>query len=136
MLTLRRHGHQPQLKDSTLTNHQQPEALSLADWLDAVGNGSISTTAAAAELRRLHAESIEQARLLGMSAERELALRARVQELGRALKEGKVRAVTDLHAENEALMLPAPPAQGHVEEKRCHGPTISSSASAIASATL
>ena len=67
-----------------MTDHQQPEALSLADWLDAVGNGSISTTAAAAELRRLHAESIEQARLLGMSAERELALRARVQELDKA----------------------------------------------------
>lgn len=40
-----------------MTDHQQPEALRLADWLDAVGNGSISTTAAAAELRRLHAEN-------------------------------------------------------------------------------
>ena len=40
-----------------MTDHQQPEALQLADWLDAVGNGSISTTAAAAELRRLHAEN-------------------------------------------------------------------------------
>ncbi len=33
---------------------EQPEALSLADWLDAVGNGGISTTKAAAELLRQH----------------------------------------------------------------------------------
>lgn len=34
---------------------QQPEALDLANWLDAVGNGGISSTAAAVELRRQHA---------------------------------------------------------------------------------
>lgn len=39
-----------------MTDNTQPEALDLANWLDAVGNGGISSTAAAAELRRLHAE--------------------------------------------------------------------------------
>lgn len=38
---------------------QQPEALDLANWLDAVGNGGISSTAAAAELRRQHARIAE-----------------------------------------------------------------------------
>jgi hypothetical protein len=38
---------------------EQTEALSLADWLDAVGNGGISTTKAAAELRRQHTRITE-----------------------------------------------------------------------------
>ena len=38
---------------------EQPEALSLADWLDAVGNGGISTTKAAAELLRQHTRIAE-----------------------------------------------------------------------------
>lgn len=68
-----------------------PPALAIADWLDAVREfANIGTDEAASELRRLHArvqeqqtELMEQARLLGISAEREMALRARVQELER-----------------------------------------------------
>lgn len=40
---------------------------------------------AAAELRRLHEEDQENARIIGMGAERELRLRAQVDELERAL---------------------------------------------------
>lgn len=42
-----------------MSTTQQPEALDLANWLDAVGNGGISSTAAAAELRRQHARIAE-----------------------------------------------------------------------------
>lgn len=53
-----------------MTDKQQPEALSLADWLDAVGNGGISTTKAAAELRRQHARITElEAQLKAVSTD-------------------------------------------------------------------
>jgi len=69
----------------------QDEALRLAHALD--GGKLIDDSAewadtlhaAAAMLRNLHIEATEQARLLGISAEREMALRARVQELERAV---------------------------------------------------
>ena len=51
---------------------EQPEALRLAEII----GGDC-----AAELRRLHEEVTEQGRLLGMSAERELALLARIDRL-------------------------------------------------------
>lgn len=81
---------------------QQPEALRLADELETFFGDAV----AAAELRRLHtvnagllnqnteldeklaeleAESLEQARIIGMGAERELRLMAQVDELERAL---------------------------------------------------
>ena len=84
---------------------QQPEALELAKMLDAYPIGSLGADAAA-ELRRLHsvnagllnqnteldkkladleAEGLEQARIIGMGAERELRLMAQVDELARAL---------------------------------------------------
>lgn len=40
-----------------MTDHQQPEALRLADWLDADACDLQTPRAAAAELRRLHAEN-------------------------------------------------------------------------------
>jgi hypothetical protein len=55
---------------------QQPEALRLADALTApLAHRTAVHMDAAAELRRLHEESIEDARIIGMSAERELRLR-------------------------------------------------------------
>ena len=61
---------------------EQPEALRLANWLDAMpSSGYALTNQAAAELRRLHEEVTEQGRLLSMSAERELALLARIDRL-------------------------------------------------------
>lgn len=66
---------------------EQPEALRLANWLDAMpSSGYALTNQAAAELRRLHEEVTEQGRLLSMSAERELALLARIDRLGKALR--------------------------------------------------
>ena len=66
---------------------EQPEALRLANWLDAMpSSGYALTNQAAAELRRLHEEVTEQGRLLSMSAERELALLARIDRLEKALK--------------------------------------------------
>ena len=63
---------------------QQPEALRLADAIEKYR--SIYCKEAAAELRRLHEECNEQARLLGMSAERELRLRAITAQLLEALE--------------------------------------------------
>ena len=40
-----------------MNDHQQPEALRLADWLDADACDLQTPRAAAAELRRLHAEN-------------------------------------------------------------------------------
>lgn len=85
---------------------QQPEALRLADELEAPDARGRPLSSAAAELRRLHtvnagllnqnteldkklaeleAEGLEQARIIGMGAERELRLMAQVDELERAL---------------------------------------------------
>ena len=67
---------------------EQPEALRLANWLDAMpSSGYALTNQAAAELRRLHEEVTEQGRLLSMSAERELALLARIGRLEKQLGE-------------------------------------------------
>ena len=84
---------------------EQPEALRLASELLALGHGG-TCSLAAAELRRLHEENVgllnqnteldkklaeleseglEQARIIGMGAERELRLMAQVDELERAL---------------------------------------------------
>ena len=63
---------------------EQPEALRLADELEYDHNMSYASASmwqAAAELRRLHEEVTEQGRLLSMSAERELALLARIDRL-------------------------------------------------------
>ena len=51
--------------------HQQPEALRLADWLDAYDHRQHAITKAAAELRRLHAEN---EKLLAVLEEAEYAL--------------------------------------------------------------
>ena len=82
---------------------EQPNALRLAKWLDAMpSSGYALPNQAATELRRLHEEVNEQARLLGMSAERELALLAKIDRLERQLGESvwnygeKVRANQEL----------------------------------------
>ena len=82
---------------------EQPNALRLAKWLDAMpSSGYALPNQAATELRRLHEEVNEQARLLGMSAERELALLAKIDRLERQLGEAvwnygeKVRANQEL----------------------------------------
>lgn len=64
---------------------QQPEALRLAQELDAYHTRACHKEAAA-ELRRLHEEVQEQCRINGMGAERELKLMAEKQELLEALK--------------------------------------------------
>lgn len=76
------------LNDTTpASTEAQDEALRLADTLDGGKLIDDSTEwadtlhTAAATLRSLHIEVTEQARLLGISAEREMALRARVREL-------------------------------------------------------
>ena len=66
---------------------EQPNALKLAKWLDAMpSSGYALPNQAATELRRLHEEVNEQARLLGMSADRELALLAKIDRLERQLE--------------------------------------------------
>ena len=61
---------------------EQPEALRLATTPGAIIPVDIETTAMlAAELRHLHEEVTEQGRLLSMSAERELSLRAKIDRL-------------------------------------------------------
>ena len=66
---------------------EQPNALRLAKWLDAMpSSGYALPNQAATELRRLHEEVNEQSRLLGMSAERELALLAKIDRLERQLE--------------------------------------------------
>ena len=66
----------------------ESNALRLAKWLDAMpSSGYALPNQAATELRRLHEEVNEQARLLGMSAERELALLAKIDRLERQLGE-------------------------------------------------
>ena len=82
---------------------EQPNALRLAKWLDAMpSSGYALPNQAATELRRLHEEVNEQSRLLGMSAERELALLAKIDLLERQLGESvwnygeKVRANQEL----------------------------------------
>ena len=64
---------------------EQPEALRLADRLTLKDyyefDAGLYCPQAAAELRRLHEEVTEQARLLGISAERELSLLARIDRL-------------------------------------------------------
>ena len=65
---------------------EQLTALELADELDRVAKWSDSEhwgtlNEAAAKLRHLHEEVTEQGRLLSMSAERELALLARIGRL-------------------------------------------------------
>ena len=65
----------------------ESNALRLAKWLDAMpSSGYALPNQAATELRRLHEEVNEQARLLGMSAERELALLAKIDRLERQLE--------------------------------------------------
>ena len=90
---------------------EQPNALRLAKWLDAMpSSGYALPNQAAAELRRLHEEVNEQARLLGMSAERELALLAKIDRLERQLGESvwnygeKVRANQELLAALKELV--------------------------------
>ena len=61
----------------------RPIALQLADVHE---DGSDFGDSTAAELRRLHFENLEQARLLGMSAEREVALIAKIEEHAEKLK--------------------------------------------------
>ena len=82
------------------------EALRLADALDNCGlivDDEIRDQSAD-ELRRLHEEVTEQARLLGISAERELALLAKIDRLEKQLGEAvwnygeKVRANQELLA--------------------------------------
>lgn len=82
---------------------QEPTALRLAKWLDAMpSSGYALSNQAAAELRSLYEEVTEQARLLGMSAERELALLAKIDRLEKQLGEAvwnygeKVRANQEL----------------------------------------
>lgn len=65
-----------------------PETLRLAEQLETEWGDDCELDKAAAELRRLHGqlgeahkEIDEQARLLGMSAERELSLRAEIEQL-------------------------------------------------------
>lgn len=93
----------------------EPNALRLAKWLDAMpSSGYALPNQAATELRRLHEEVNEQARLLGMSAERELALLAKIDRLEKQLGEAvwnygeKVRVNQELVARFEAQQ----PAQG------------------------
>ena len=68
---------------------KQPEALRLADALETYGPAPWANSAhqAAIELRRLHEEVTEQARLLGISAERELSLLAKIDRLEKQLGE-------------------------------------------------
>jgi len=68
-----------------MTN-QQPTALRLADAIESRTHTYGDVDAAADELRRLHEECNKQARLLGMSAERELRLRAITAQLLEALE--------------------------------------------------
>ena len=70
-----------------------PGALRLADWLDDQYDPDNLKADAAAEIRRLYtenqtlqSEAAENARILGASAETELALRAKVEELERRLE--------------------------------------------------
>ena len=83
---------------------EQPAALRLADALNEKPDSDGHCREAAAELRRLHEEVNEQSRLLGMSAERELALLAKIDRLERQLGEAvwnygeKVRANQELLA--------------------------------------
>jgi hypothetical protein len=106
---------------------KQPEALRLADELEdsLESHDGSSLTArcqgiaddAAAELRRLHAENTtqqqeltEQARLLGISAEKELALRAEVDALKRGYEAARL--------EIESLRAAQPAAQPSYEHQR------------------
>ena len=70
-----------------------PGALRLADWLDDQYDPDNLKADAAAEIRRLYtenqtlqSEAAENARILGASADTELALRAKVEELERRLE--------------------------------------------------
>jgi uncharacterized protein len=68
---------------------EQPEALRLADDLEDWSEGpdtELLVCAAAAELRRLHAEVQEQCRLNGMGSEREARLMAENEALRETLK--------------------------------------------------
>ena len=60
---------------------EQPEALRLAGKLQMEFAEYRDEFKAGAELRRLHEENDEQARLLSMSAERELSLLAEIEQL-------------------------------------------------------
>lgn len=87
-----------------------PEALRLADWLEANSAGIYRPAAdAASELRRFHAENLllqseaaNNARILGASAETELALRGRVGELERKLAAISAGGVEPLRKRAEA----------------------------------
>ena len=81
-------------------------ALRLAKWLDAMpSSGYALPNQAATELRRLHEEVNEQARLLGMSAERELALLAKIDRLERQLGEAVWNYGEKVRANQELLKL-------------------------------
>lgn len=54
---------------------------------------------AAAEIEQLRADAIEQARIIGMGAERELALLAQIQEF----RQVQLRLMNDLQACKDAL---------------------------------
>ena len=91
---------------------EQPEALQLADDLDAEAGritqytnsrGDLLRELAAAELRRQHAE-IETLRAGYDTARLEIAsLQARVQELGKAARDVNSRRVQELEAQLEAI---------------------------------
>lgn len=70
-----------------MTEAKQPEALDLADWLEAVGGGP-SAKRCAALLREQHARIAE--------------LEARVQELGAMARENRSRRIVELEAQREA----------------------------------
>ena len=104
---------------------EQPEALRLANWLDAMpSSGYALTNQAAAELRRLHEEVTEQGRLLSMSAERELSLLARIDRLEKlnaelldALKEALPALEAAWYNESEARKARAAIAKATEEQK-------------------
>ena len=60
---------------------EQPEALQIIQHMDENWQEDWDGKRIRAELRRLHEEVTEQGRLLSMSAERELALLARIDRL-------------------------------------------------------
>jgi hypothetical protein len=74
---------------------EQTEALSLADWLDAVGNGGISTTKAAAELRRQHTRITE--------LESQLAQRFDAADMATAAAQGFRDGVASVSAGSEPV---------------------------------
>lgn len=83
---------------------EQPEAFRLAALCDTGALINTEWDDVAGELRRLHAEVNEQARLNGMGAERELALMAKVKQLERRIQastHARQQAQEALYAERD-----------------------------------